>query len=202
MTYRRALLMATLAAALGGCVTLVPKAQPDQLYRLAGPPGAAAENATAARFGVLDDTIDFAREAATDRILTVDGDQVAYISGGRWATSAPIMFREALQRGFDAGGPARLIERGQTAQAEYVLKLEVRRFEAIYDHGAGTAPRVVVRVVGSLSKYSDRSPVADREFVASVPASENRLGAIAQAFDQATSQVVGQIVTWVGQSGT
>jgi ABC-type uncharacterized transport system auxiliary subunit len=34
-----------------------------------------------------------------------------------------------------------------------------------------------------------------------VPASDKRVGAIAEAFDQATSQVVGQMVGWVDQTG-
>jgi cholesterol transport system auxiliary component len=191
------------AVALSGCsFNLFPKETPEQLYRFGGGPAAPASDA-AGRVSVLDDTLGFNREAASDRILTVTGDQIAYVKGGRWAAAAPVMFKEAVQHAFEAsGGPARLIERGAVTKVDYVLKLDVSRFEARYAGGADAAPTIVVHVRASLARYADHSLVGERLFEAQTPASENRIGAMATAFDQATDQVLGQIVAWVGQASS
>ena len=204
MTHRLAPLVAAFAAAfcLCGCITLFPKTQPEPLYRFGNAP-AATQGPANARFSVLDDTLAFDVEAAGDRILTVNGDEVAYVKGGRWAAAATTLFREAVQRAFDAaGGPARLVEHGEAVKVDKVLRLDVSRFEARYENGAGAAPTVLVRVHASLSGYSDHNLVGEQTFEAQVAAADNRLGPITQAFDRATSQVVGGIVSWVEQSGS
>jgi cholesterol transport system auxiliary component len=189
------------ALALCSCVTVFPKAQPEQLYRFGGAQDA-GDGPSNAQFSVLAGTLEFDQAASSDKILTVTGDEVAYVKGGRWATSASAMFQEALQRAFDnANGPARLVEHGGAAKIDDELRLDVSRFEARYDKGAGAAPTVVVRVYATLTGYADRRVLGVRTFDAEAPASDNRLGPIASAFDQAADQVLGQIVTWVGQTG-
>ncbi len=144
----------------------------------------------------------FDRAAASDRILTVTGTQAAYIKDARWVTSSVALFDSALQRTFDADqGPARLVDRAEIARIDYVLKLDVRTFEARYDHGQAAAPTIVVEVHAALDRTRDRIVVGDRSFKASVTASDNRVGAIAQAFDQAVAEVLGELVAWVNARG-
>jgi len=193
---------AALALALGGCVTIFPKEEPEQLYRFASastPPS----SGQVARYAVLEDAIDFDRMASTDRILTVTGDEVAYIKGGRWAVAAPLMFDSAVQSAFnEAGGPDRLISAGEATRPDFVLKLDVLRFEARYDQGPTAAPTVIIRVHAALNRGADHAPIGDQTFEVKVPAADNRIGAIAGGFDQATTQVLGQVVAWVAQTGT
>jgi cholesterol transport system auxiliary component len=196
-----ALLALALPLALGGCISLFPKQEPARLYTFgAGPPP--PTDAAPARFVVLNGVIGFDRMAATDRILTVSGNEVAYVKGGRWAAPAPLIFHGAEQRAFDSsGGPARLVEAGDASHVDDLLKVDVLRFEARYDQGMSAPPTIVVRVTASLNKASDHSYLGGRVFEAQAPASDNRMGAITQAFDKATSQVLGQMVAWVGQTG-
>ena len=56
-------------------------------------------------------------------------------------------------------------------------------------------------VRATLDRQSDFSHVGAKEFEAEIPASDNRVGAIVQAFDQATTKVVGDLVAWVDQEG-
>ena len=191
------------AVALSGCTfSLFPKATPEQLYRFGGGQSAPQSEA-AARVTVLNDTIGFNREAAGDQIMTVSGNEIAFVKGGRWAAAAPVMFKEAVQRAFEAsGGQARLVERGAPSKIDYVLKLDVTRFEARYDGAAGSAPTIVVRVRAQIARYGDHSLVGERRFEATAPASENRISAMASAFDQATTQVLGEVVAWVGQTSS
>jgi cholesterol transport system auxiliary component len=201
-TLALALLIA--AASGAGCISVFPKEAPAQLFRFGVTPAAspARPAGSEARFGVLPAVAGFDREAASDRILTVTGNEAAYIKGSRWVTSAATLFDSAVANAFNAdNGAARLIGRGEVARVDYLLKLDVRIFEARYDQGKGAAPTVVVEVHAALNRSSDRALAGDRLFQASVPASDNRVSAIATAFDQAVGKVLGDIVAWVDARG-
>ncbi|MGI8840111.1 MAG: ABC-type transport auxiliary lipoprotein family protein [Caulobacteraceae bacterium] len=203
----RGLTVALIGGLLAGCISLLPKQKPAQLYRfgISAPPAAAGRAAGAAGFSVQAVPISFERAAAGDAILTVTGDEAAYIAGSRWLTSASSLFEAAVTRAFDArGGPARLIPRGETVRADYALKLDVRAFEARYDHGQQAPPTVVVELYAGLVPRAGAAvgaPPAQRIFQAAAPASENRAGAIAQAFDAAVAKVLGDLVVWVDAKG-
>ena len=191
------------ASLLGGCISLFPNADPVQLYRFGATAPQVQETASGGTgFGVLLAATGFDRAAAGDRILTVTGTQAAFIKDARWVTSSVGLFDSALQRAFDADqGPARLVDRAEVAKIDYVLKLDVRTFEARYDNGRDAAPTIVVDVHAALSRTHDRIVVGDRSFRASVVASDNRVGAIAEAFDQAVAKVLGELVAWVDARG-
>ena len=201
-TAAKALTVTALALSLSGCISLFPKAKPASLYRFGesdvsvpkGPPGA--------MFGVLKSPSSFTRAAAGDRILTSSNGEVAYIADARWVSPAFVLFEEAVARAFQNDpGRARLIGRGEVAQADLVLRLEVRTFEADYVNGPKAAPEVVVRVRGVLNRNSDRALVGDQVFEARVKAADNRVGAIVPAFDQATAKVRGEVVAWTNAAG-
>lgn len=202
-TVTASLLVAAAASLLAGCISLFPKAEPVQLYRFGVTTPQVQEPATRGpSFGVYVTPTGFDRAAASDRILTVTGTQAAYIKGARWVTSSVALFDSALQRAFDVDqGPARLVDHAETAQADYVLTLDVRTFEARYDHGQAASPTIVVELHAALGRTQDRIVVGDRSFQASITASDNRVGAIAQAFDQAVAQVLGELVAWVDARG-
>jgi cholesterol transport system auxiliary component len=199
----RGLAVAAGASLLAGCISLFPKSEPAQLYRFGTTMPAVQETASgAAPFGVFMTVTGFDRAAVSDRILTVNGAQAAYIKSARWATSSVALFDTAVQRAFDADqGPARLVGRGETVKTEYVLKLDVRTFEARYLNGPDAAPTVVVDVHAALDKTVDRTLAGDRSFRAQVTASDNRVGAIANAYDQAVAKVLGELVAWVDARG-
>ena len=199
----RGVALVAAASMLAGCISLFPKTDPAQLYRFGATTPQLQENASAEpRFGVLLMTTGFDRAAASDRILTVTGTQAAYIKGARWVTSPVGLFDSALQRAFDADqGPARLVDRAEIARTDYLLKLDVRTFEARYDNGQAATPTIVVDVHAALNRTRDRIVVGDRSFKATVTAGDNRVGAIAQAFDQAVAKVLGELVAWVDARG-
>ena len=202
----RRLAIAALGCLLAGCITLLPKQKPAQLYRFGvSAPPAAARAGGQSRFSVQAVPMSFARDAAGDAILTVTGDQAAYIAGSRWVTSASNLFEAAVTRAFDAdAGPARLIARGEAIRPDYALKLDVRRFEARYDGGQQAPPTVEVELYAGLIQRSTdavAAPPAARIFQASVPASENSAGAIARAFDSAVAKVLREMVAWVDAKG-
>jgi cholesterol transport system auxiliary component len=192
----RTLLVAAMLVPLGACISLFPKAKPAQLYRFEVP---ATETTTVnPQVGVLLSPIDFQAASESDRILTVTGGEAAYVKEARWVSPAATLFEEAVLRSF-RGGRARLVQRGDVALAKYALKLEVQTFETRYA-AEGAAPQVVIAVHALLSRNEDRVVVGDRVFTATAQASENRMGGIVPAYDQALRDVMGQLTGFVNSS--
>ena len=198
----RLLLAAIACLALGGCISVFPKAKPAQLYRFGGepaqadavlpPPGAPV---------VARGNLRFQSAASTDRILTVTGADTAYIAGARWVSPAPVLFEESLIRAFQTGAGPRLAEGGSTLRATEVLNLDVETFETRYDQGAAAAPEVVVQLRAQLLRATDRSVVAEQLFTGSQRASDNRVGPIVAAYDAAVHDVLGKLAGWTARQG-
>ena len=198
-----AAVLLTASLGLGGCISVFPKAKPVQLYRFGATPmalsGTPAVNG--APFNLMRGSTAFSSQAQSDRILTVSGQQTAYIADARWVSPAVVLFDEALGRAFDsAGGPARLVDRGELASATVGLKLDVQNFEARYPV-EGAAPTVVIRVHGVLLRLTDRHLLSDRVFEVRTSAGDNRIGAIVQAFESANADIQAQIVAWTESQG-
>jgi cholesterol transport system auxiliary component len=197
-TALRLLVVGACALSLSGCISLLPKTKPAQLYRFGQTVGADAGPAPAAgRVGVFRANGTFQREAAGDRMLTITGDKVAYIARARWVAPATVLFDEAVLSAFDAApGKVRLVARGEAAKSAYVLRLDVRNFETHYDSGPDAAPNIVIRVRAVLSRSQDSGLVGEKIFEARVRAGDNRVGAISQAYDKALAEILGGLVGW------
>ena len=194
------------ALCLSGCISVLPKTKPAQLYRFGLPSATSAPEGPTptadGQFAVRAVSLTFERAAASDRILTVDGDQAAYIAGSRWVTSAASLFEAAMTTAFDRHrGPARLLAPGEPSVADYTLKVDVRSFEARYNHGPAAAPTVVVEAYAALVRRGDMTDDRHRLFTAETPASSNSLRGIAAAFSQSVAKVLGQLVAWVDAKG-
>ena len=198
----RAALCVAVAFSLPGCVSLLPKTTPAQLYSLtvAASPTNAAEISRG--FNVQRLPTAFASEAEGSQILTVDGDQAAYIAAARWDAPAAQLFDEAETMAFDrASGPARLLRAGDSASGPVGLRLDVQSFEARYLGGPKAAPTVVVSVRALLIGTADHKVIADQVFESQRPAADDRVGAIVDGFDAATTDVLTRIVDWTGREG-
>jgi cholesterol transport system auxiliary component len=190
-----------LGLALSGCLTLFPKTVPVQLYRFGQGP-VAVEAGGGAPVVVLHGPTSFTAEAAGDRILTSYGRAAAFIGGARWVAPAAVLFDEAEIRAFSApDAPVRLVARGQNVLAPLSLRLNVETFEARYLAGPKSAPTVVVVVVAELSRLTDRQILRAKTFEVRKPAAANRVGAIVDAFDAATADVLAQAAAWTGEEG-
>ena len=188
-----------------GCVSLFPKGQDAQLYTFGGPAAAAGTtDTTTSAMVVARGPIEFDSAAASDRILTIDGaGGAAYIEASRWVSPAPVLFEEALDRAFQrTKGAPRLVERGNLVRAPLLLTLDVQAFEARYDHGADAAPTVQVSVRAVLIRTGDRTVVGDTMLTVAKPASDNRVGAIVQAYDGAVQDLLAQLITWTSNAKT
>ena len=196
-----AAVLALAALTLAGCVTLFPKTKPVQLYRFGDHP-TVSTSGTGATFGVLGTEPTFTQAAQGDRILTVTGEETAYIADARWVAPAAVLFEEAETRAFEAaGGPARLVRRSDVAAPKLVLRLSVETFEVDYPSAGPHSPTVEVQAHAVLIRPLDRQVVAEKTFTVRAPVRENRLVAIVSAFEAATDQTLSQVVDWTNAVG-
>jgi cholesterol transport system auxiliary component len=173
-----------------------------QLYRFGDHPAVGAAGAGGAAFSVLAPDPAFTQAAEGDRILTVTGEETAYVADARWVAPAAVLFNEAEVRAFEAaGGPARLVKRSDVASPKLALRLSVETFEVDYPRTGPHTPTVNVQVHAVLIRSLDRQVVAEKTFATRTPVRENRLAGIVGAFDAATSQTLGQIVDWTNTQG-
>jgi len=192
--------VAAAALALSACVSLLPKTKPAHLYRFGQPVAAETLASPTGLVGVFRTGASFQRESAGDRLLTLTNGKVAYVADTRWVAPAAILWDEAVVAAFDADpGHVRLIARGEPAAAPYVLRLDVRNFEAHYDRGPKAPPTVVVRVRAAVTSTTDRGLVGEKLFEKRVTASGNRVTAIVPAYDRAVAEVLAEVVAWTNE---
>lgn len=185
----------TAAVALSGCVSLFPKAKPVQLYGFGSAVAAAAAAPKPPQVTVLRQATTFTRAASSDRILTRNGAEAAYLADARWQAPAAILFDEALAAAFD-NGTVRLATRGDAGPTDAVLRVEVRTFEAQYRDGPAAAPTAVVEARATLSNLRTRNLVGTQIFRAEHKANDNRTGPIVEAYDEAVAELMKEMVRW------
>lgn len=192
--------VALLAIAVSGCVSLLPKSKPAHLYRFGQPVSGAALEAPLGTVSVLRTVATFQREAAGDRILTLTNGKAAYVADTRWVAPAVALWDEAVLAAFDAdAGRVRLVSRGEPSPAEYILRLDVRNFEAHYEHGPKAPPTAVIRVRAFMTHGTDRTKLVEKIFETRATAGDNRVSAIVAAYDKAVAEVLLQVVAWTNE---
>jgi cholesterol transport system auxiliary component len=196
-----AVLALCIAAALGlsACVSLLPKTKPAQLYRFGSQtPLSVPQSQGSAKISISLSETQFPRASTSDGMLTVTGDRTAYIAGARWVAPARILFQEAVERAFQSRAKTvRLVDVGDVGVAAGSLRIDVMNFEARYPR-PGATPSIVIDLVARLTR-ADGSLLDQRAFSIVTPAQGDRVSLIAQAFDEATSGVLAEVVDWADQ---
>lgn len=203
---KRILIAASAALSLGGCVSLLPE-QPEAAYYRLEPPasfqGRAPETeSVASKLDVAVGRPDTTRALAGSEIALAQPDgSVAYMADVRWVESVPELLQNYIITAFEmADAPVLATSPRDGVRSDFVLALDVRRFEARYDSSLEAAPVADVAFHARVVRLSDREVVAAQTFAAEVPASENRVSAIVQAFNAASADVMGQLVDWTAQA--
>lgn len=125
---------------------------------------------------------------ATQLITLVRSDRrMDYFAGSRWASELPdVVETLAIDTLLASGAWGAVHESPSPFVSEYILQIDIRRFEADYTAG-GVAPKVYVVLDCTLARRLGRELVT--HFVAEgvAEASENRLGPLVAAFEQAAN---------------
>jgi cholesterol transport system auxiliary component len=193
--------LAVLTVALGGCVSLWPKAVPAHLYALApeiepAPAGAAGP----APVNVRLEAVHFEQASGGDRLLTVRGADAAYVADARWVSPAQTLFEDDLTRAFELhGAGVRLLSHGDTAASNLSLIVEVETFQVNLDSGT---PTVETALRARIIRYPDRTIVLDRRIDVTRKADADRVSAIVKAYDAAVGAALTTLVDATDQAAT
>ena len=188
-------LLSGLPLALAGCGSLLPTGgAPPKLYTLT--PASDFAAGPAIRAQLLVDVPVSAAALDTERIaLSRSAITIDYYAEAAWTDRAPLMIQSLLVQTFENSGRITAIGRESLAlRADYVLRPELRHFEAEYRDAAAPSAHLTLSI--KLVKMPDRAIVAQRNFDATAPAPANQMAAIVESFDKALHDAVRQIVDW------
>lgn len=175
--------------ALAGCTgaLLDTEAPASSLYVIAPAPAGAAP-AQASPIDLSIGRPDVAPGLDTHRIAVLKGRQLDYYRTARWGGTTAEVVQRFLVDSLEDQGLFRSVTAEQARVAgDYVLDIEVRDFQAEY--AGGGAPTVRVKMIGRLIRVVDRELAASVVAEASAAAGDNRMGAVAVAFEKAAQQV-------------
>jgi cholesterol transport system auxiliary component len=131
---------------------------------------------------------DFAPGLDTERIAVLKGRELDYYRGVRWGGRSVDVVQSMLVATMNDQHLFRSVTAEQSRVAnDYTLDVEVRNFEAEYAHGP--IPDAHVTIIGRLIRVADRKLVATVASEARVAATEDRMSAVAAAFESAAQKV-------------
>ncbi|WP_380597101.1 ABC-type transport auxiliary lipoprotein family protein [Steroidobacter flavus] len=131
---------------------------------------------------------DFAPGLDTDRIAVLNGRNLDYYRGVRWGGRTVEVVQSVLVGTWNDQSLFRSVTAEQARVAnDYIVDVEVRHFEANATNGK--APEVHVAIIGRLIRVVDRKLVSTVSSESRVRATEDRMTAVAAAFESATQQV-------------
>lgn len=199
--FRSALAALSACTLLGGCAALGAlgqAAEPQDAFQIQAPAdGPVARGAPRAEDLIVE--IPAASGAIdTDRILIrPQATQVQYLPDARWIEPAPLMIQSALVEGLERSGGFRFVGRKPLgASGDVALVSNLVDFHAALapdTPGATVAVRLAVRLV----REEDAAVISSRTFAAGATAPDTSTPALVDAYDRATSRVIGEAVSWV-----
>jgi cholesterol transport system auxiliary component len=191
----RRLVPSVLVLALAGCSGLFGGNAP-QLYRVT-PKSTYPANLPHRSVQLLVDVplspagLDTARIALSRSPVSID-----YFADSEWTERAPLLVQTALIESFENSKTVNAIDRESVGlRADFILKPEIRHFEAVYDSPNGL-PEIWVAINIRLVNPSERDIIAQSSFDRRERASANDLPAIVSAFNEALGAVMKDIVVW------
>jgi len=189
--------LAALAQAVTACTGIIPgTGEPLKLYTLT-PKSTYSGDLPKVDWQLVVETpvapagINTNRIALAHSPITLD-----YFAGATWTDSAPAMVQTLLVESFE--NTHRIIAVGRESvglRADYVLKLELREFQAEYA-SPDAAPTVHIRVIAKLVRMPKREIVASHMVEQKAAAAANNLDSVVAAFDEALGPVLKDIVVW------
>jgi cholesterol transport system auxiliary component len=185
--------------ALAGCGSLIgPSNPPLQIYRL-GPQFPAASGGAQVAWQLAIARPNTSQTLDSERIALSRGPTMDYFADAQWNDTAPRLLQSLIAEAFERSGRiAAVAPESEGLHTDYLLVTELRDFEAQYDSANG-APLAAVDIAAKLVDARGKV-VAAREVNETARASQNSVASVVDAFDQATSAALADLVAWTLQS--
>lgn len=193
----RLLLPAALVVAGAGCQSLIPGATRDapRLYELS-PKSTFDPSLPRIRGQLVVETPEAASGLTTSKIAVKQKvTTLDYYARAEWSDLAPRLVQTKLIESFENSGRIVGVGReGAGLRSDYILKSELRHFEAqLYD---SVKPKIRIVINVKLVKMPDREIVANRSFERTHDANNADIDALIEAFDEALGGALKRIVEW------
>ena len=189
-----------MALAVTGCASLLGLGPAPHLYRVT-PKSTYPANLPHPSVQILVDVplapagLDTTRIALSHSAVSID-----YFADSEWTDRLPQLVQTALLESFENSRAITAIDRESIGlRADFILKTEIRHFEALYDSPNGP-PVVWVAIITRLVAPSGREIVAQSSFERREQASANEIPRIVVAFDEALGAVIKDIVVWTARN--
>ncbi len=194
-------LAALAAVALSACsLPDLGSGPPPDLYVLS-PKSTFPEDLPAVDWQLVVEEPSTAKGIDTDRIAIAPTSlEVKYLANSRWADRAPRMVQQLLIQSFE--NTKKIVSVGRQSiglRSDFVLKVELREFQAEKTSEGGTVVRVRLNL--KLVRIALGQIVASQSFESVKPANSENVPDIVQAFDDAVGAVLKRAVGWTLTSG-
>ena len=187
---------APLAGLAWGCESIVPgQGPPPTLFRLTPKSTFSAGLPTVKWQLILEAPLTDAALSTTRIALWPNPTRLEYYARANWSDRAPAMVQTLLIESFENSGKIVSVGRESIGlRADFVLKTELREFQANYHLGGN--PKAQVGINAKLVKMPNRLIVGSQMFEALIDAEADRLADIIEAFDDALGKVLKRVVEW------
>jgi cholesterol transport system auxiliary component len=182
--------VSVVALACSACGSLLETDLPPSASYVLAPAPAASTGVARSEVDLSIGQPDLAPGLDTERIAVLKGRQLDYYRGAQWGGRTIEVVQTLLVDSFEDQQLFRSVtpEQSRVASA-YVLDISVRDFQSEYA-GDDAAPTAHVTIHGRLIRVVDRQLVDTFAATAQSKASDNRMGAVAAAFESAAQKVV------------
>jgi cholesterol transport system auxiliary component len=183
-----------LGLALAAC-QLPGTGEPPQIYTLS-PKSIFAADQPRVEWQLIVEAPISAASLNTARIVVQRSSlQIDYFARSNWSDTAPLLVQTLLIESFENTGKIVAVSREATnLRADYLLKTELREFQAEFD-GSGP-PQVRVRINGKMVRLPERTIIASQTSERVIRAERSDMASIVEAFDEALGKVLKEQVDW------
>ncbi|MCF5701473.1 ABC-type transport auxiliary lipoprotein family protein [Pseudomonas syringae] len=181
--------------------SILPQAEPSDVYRLTATQAPASASSTATQHWSLRLNKLQASEALNRPTIAVipQGDVISSYKGSRWSDPAPVLVRNRLLDGFARDGRVTLLS---TDDSNFAADLELGgSLQAFQTEYQGAQASVVVRVDALLVRGYDQRILASRRFEERQPLSDVQVPAVVAGFGQASDRLTAKVVAWAVDQG-
>jgi len=191
-------IIAPVALALVSACSILPKADPSDVYRLAT--AQTTSQAAPVSWSLRVNKPQTSEFLDSPRIAVVpNGDLISSYANSRWSDPSPVLLRNRFMDGFQRDGRVTLLSTDDTnLQADYELGGQLQAFQSEYH---GSTVEVVIRLDARLVRGRDQRIIASRRFEVRQPVSGTQVPAVVAGFGQAGDQLNKQVVDWVVTQG-
>ncbi|WP_097306312.1 ABC-type transport auxiliary lipoprotein family protein [Pseudomonas chlororaphis] len=188
--------------ALSGACSILPQADPVDIYRLPTAQSATAKPQGHAQPWSLRLTKPLASDALNSARIAVipQGDVISSYKDARWSDPAPVLLRNRLLDGFLSDGRVQLLGTDDSdVQTDLELGGNLQAFQSEYQ---GKAVAVVIRLDARLVRGYDQKILASQRFEVRQPLSDTKVPAVVAGFGQAGDALNRQVVEWTVKQGS